>query len=612
MPDIIDDNFHYGNQLSKYFSKTLSDYPIIIEFLDDDLIKAIYRIPTITKIMENYLQSKQVKELYDKDYSFLSRLSEMRKTIHKLLDDKRPIITPFGYNLNEIENFQILFELLRYHGINDAMKLFPYLIESYIPHLNFLNIYEVIKEKFESNNLLQNYEYLEKQFFSLLNDLNYQQKFEKMIMDYTAAYDNIMSFFIRPFGQKTNNLEFQKVVIKKVRKRLGKSYQKLFSNLDYNLRNALVHRNYYIDDTTNELVYNYYIKKNKNEEGRLTSKELHNKVYDLLRTSFSFFGALFIELFFWLNKNFDEFLRFIYLWNINYEQDILSIISEIFGIQIDTIFEFDKALKSEKELEAKMVEIRGTLLLIKEKYDTNEGEKEIEQIMIDFWKGYSKEYKANKNDHEIVFGYALYLLSMNKSKLIPSLIEGYKVFLDEVNSELKGDIFTELVISAFFHNQENINEFLASQSLTNILDKEIKGSIYDFAVNKKIISGEKILMLNELTEIQGFYQEIVQEFALIYSSESIKNYYKLTDLLKNINVVINVLEEQNKNLKGSQLTELIREIPEFENWPRPSFTKVIKCLEVIEKMGYIKIIKPKKGDIIITLLEKEKKKKKAN
>ena len=96
------------------------------------------------------------------------------------------------------------------------------------------------------------------------------------------------------------------------------------------------------------MVYNSYLRKNKYEIKRINLQTLKEKVYDLLTTSISFFFGLFIELFLWINKNFDEILQFIFLWNVNLEKDFLYKINEFIGLPLDLTIEFDSLYKKDR------------------------------------------------------------------------------------------------------------------------------------------------------------------------------------------------------------------------------------------------------------------------
>jgi len=602
-------NFFYGNELSKYFSEKISKYPFVIDFLDEDIINDLSRISTIAKFLENIFQGKKIQKILEQEESILKKFQDMRTITKKLLADKKPIITPFGFNIKKEKNFLMLFELIRYHGINDAFRLLNYLWDKILRNFDLDNIPEFLKNMANDfqNQPIENEDMLFSVFFDIFSDYSFIMTFERAIIDYTTVYDNIMSFFIRPFGQKSSNLEQQKIIIKKVQRRIPDDFNKFFTNMDYQLRNALVHRNYYIDDTTKELVYNSYIKKNKYEINKINLQTLKDKVYDLLTTSISFFFGLFIELFLWINKNFDEILQFIFLWNINLEKDLLFSINEFIGLPLDLTIEFDNVYKKDRFLEASMLEIRSLVTLSKDKYPTRNGEKNLDQFIIDFWDDFNKKYSKVKKKHAIVFGYALYTLSGNKSKVIPTLISSYTNFLNDIGIDLnKNDMIKEIILSTKNTNPNIMNDLIADFN-EDITKEKMDEIIIDIIKRLEIFDESQIITFDELTNIPFIYQRLVRELAFFHSSKEIEEYYKVTNLLSNLLIVVKTLKEEKKSLTGSQLTDIIRKKEGYANWPSPSFPKVIKCLKILERMNYIKVAKPKQSDIIITLLDKKKK-----
>jgi len=594
--------FCHANKLSKFFIENMSKDPFIIDFYENN-IEDLYRIPMFSFLLNSFLDKSDDIIKTEEIKILTNKLKISLEVIKEIFNDKKSILMPFGLDIKDEKNIETITELLKYHGKNEFVRYFSYIASILLPKLmGFDKIYGEMEKEIQEESSAKNdiKSYIASEITNLFLGINKEQKFEQLILLYTHSYDNIMSFFFRPIGQEGyEKIDYQKNVISKVKKRIPKRFDLLFGNIDYRLRNALVHRNYYIDESTNELVYYVWNNKKKKYIYKKTKyTDFSEMVYDVLTTSISFFGSLIWQITSWFSKTFNESLQILFLWQTDVNDDFISKLNDLLGFQIDTFVEFGRTAEEGNSLISMLLEIRGLITLTKGTYNTKDEIKKTNiEFIEDFWDKLSNQDEDLKKEHEKIYSYGLYCISHKKSDYLIEYIYSYLDFLRNNDIELsQQQVIFEAVMSTRLQNREVCQNLIENHNLDSSLKQTINEK------DKKFVSDEYLNMTyDQLSQIPLIYQDTIKKYSLHCARAEIEKLMKELNELLSITIVIKLLQKEKRPLTGSQLTLKIRSISGYEEWPNPEFTKVIKCLEKAENLKILNINKRSESDFIVNL-----------
>jgi len=615
--------FKYAEILGDFFIQELNKNEDTSFLLKEENSLLIKLTPIINLLIDNALP-KYENEIDKNMFNAASKFKKSIKIFSSLLNNDDPIIMPFGLDIDNEMHIDWLFNSLKYHIGSEYFSLIQ--LNTRFPFLKIVPqnskeqdkpeaIDKKNKDKYDQfiNAVKSNYDSIMmsmNEVFAYGANLNY---IDNVISNYTKSYDNIFSFFIRPTSQKRQMLDPQKELLKRIKEKITEEeYNTLFLDMDVDLRNSLIHRQYYIDTESENIEY-WIGKMEKNifKMERMESisfEEISKKMLNLKITTIVLFLAFFIHMINWLDKELESTRRLIMVWKPEFQNEtIFDLMAKYLGLAIIECIESNKAFENNEILVGFMLELKFLIIYQMDTFRNDKKEKvTTEEAFKEFWERLLKN-PVSSNQYEIIFAYSLYLASLVKTPLLLTSTNEYLKCLKNKGIEFnEKELILELYFASLELNEEISKQIKKNFKLNNImgntlkipikLDEEdifalLQKSVFSESINEK---GKEISFIEELFRENQIYNTIIRDYVeykriCILINDIINNQSRLPESLQ---VLIKVLESSpNKTLTGGILSIKIREIEKFEKWPKPDFLSVSQCLKKAARLGLVKLEK---------------------
>lgn len=564
---------YYAEQLIEYFKRMIIENPGFLSIVESNSIDSYSYLPIIGQIMNKIVR---------KDFSALIYRDLILEIFEKQQSGELDLfVIPSGFSLENEKDFEWLYEAILYH-LNESIKsLLALASTSIIDSLNkqqaslypkFITpiIYQIVEAQNPSmkeilNDILTQIgiERIEKEITKFLTETINPYEYESLINNYIQDFDLLLSFFFRPWGEEN---EFFKTadVLDNLSSKLGEKFRPIFTPLDVTLRNKLVHRNYFIDTKTKEIIY--YV---SHPNGRKNIKyksiiDLKSAVFQLKLIRINFFFVALSSLFEKLGQLSPPFVHFYALWN---PIDKNNLFRELFGFDLGVIATSPK----ENAIARSMIELRTIFnwqrgLLIRQPEEYN-----LEKIFTEFWRKIfeSDDLRAH---HELILAYFLFCIAHTNPEI-------YKIGL-----------------SLYIKISEEIKEEIRKKELLSEFRWIIMGTVPEEEIAQLSLapSAEKLIkLLNRIKKTP--YQKYIRESTINKVSTHLKEELKNLPAIRNL---MNLLEQEQRTLTGCQIAGILR-TTQNEEWPQPDFISAGECIRAAEKLGLVDI--EVKGDFIVSL-----------
>jgi len=623
-------------ELYKYFIKITEENPDIVFWSKE--VDSISKIQAFIPLIERFWFTGNKK----RRTPIYRNVRLARELIEGELKKDFPIVLPLGFILDNDYHLEFISETLNYHLKEQTLSLLRIVLRASI---NFSTEYKkliVTKIKESLFNFFQGVEGFPKNHIEVissnLGSIIEQIGIDNLLIDlleyflgvsepeiymneYSSSYDVLLSFFARPLynrffgGRKV----MDKTLLKKLRDNIDSKYYVLFKTLNPSWRNAFVHKNYIIDNESQEIIYYKIQSKGKTKikfQKKITKDELVGEtIYQKMCIIALLMGSITYYLK-WAQEHTKELSPYLQIFKPNKENE-MDLFNFIIMRISDTLIHRN-LFKEGSKIEAALTEL---IILFNQsklaeqanwKYPKiNNGEELSQKFIFQvFWTEIFKDEDLKLKDIRIIIAYFLSLLSFDSTN---NNLEGIDALLETIEKNARNfkfniqNLYFEISIALAKYHKEKSNKMLlealkSEKSWKYELSKEDIFQILSNAIDVNQIPEDIDSKLQQYLWIRICCSS-VPLFSLLQML-TISNTFRTLreEIMNNLPEPVIDLKEELSNKQSllplSLITTNIRRKKSI--WPKPDFSRPKDCLRFAEKIGlvYVEI----KGDFYIKLV----------